>query len=310
MKCAARIVLWSLLFGLAYSQAPLYYSNQNQYFLHGLAHAGWGHLNQDWLANTTDPTPIFSALVEMSYRLLPEAVFHVYYLLIMGVYLLSLVEIFNYLAGGVGMMPRLLFVTLLTLLHSAVLRLASVQLTGVDYPWYFQAGLAGQYVLGAMLQPSVFGVLLVASVAAFVRGLPIFAVTLSSLACIVHATYLMPAAFLTVAYLIQLARERAFRKATMAGLWSLLLVAPVVLYNLTVFTPADDTSRVNFAVAQAILAHLRIPHHADPTRWFDVVAGLQLLWIAASIWLVRRSRLLLVLLIPFLLGWPSRVSSS
>src|SRR5438105_2669284 len=50
-------------FVAAYGQAPLYYSNQNQYFLHGLAQAGHGFLGDDWLARSLDPTPVFTALV-------------------------------------------------------------------------------------------------------------------------------------------------------------------------------------------------------------------------------------------------------
>ena len=33
---------WSLIFGIIYAQSPLYTSNQNAYFLHGLADAGVG----------------------------------------------------------------------------------------------------------------------------------------------------------------------------------------------------------------------------------------------------------------------------
>ena len=183
MATALRFLFWSVVFGLAYAQAPLYYSNQNQYFLHGLARAGWGHLDRDWLANTADPTPVFSAMVEVSYRWFPEEIFHVYYLLIFGLYLWSMVELFKHLAGdAANPTTRLVFITLLTLIHSAALRWASAQLTGVDYPWYGQAGVAGQYVLGAMFQPSVFGVLLIASIAVFVRGRPILAIVLSSVA--------------------------------------------------------------------------------------------------------------------------------
>ena len=43
---------------------------------------------------------------------------------------------------------------------AGALRLISVRVLGIDYPWYFQSGLAGQYALGPGLQPSAFGVLL------------------------------------------------------------------------------------------------------------------------------------------------------
>ena len=56
------LILLAAGFALAHTQSPLFFSNQNQYLLHGLADAGYGHLSHDWLANTKDPTPAFSFL--------------------------------------------------------------------------------------------------------------------------------------------------------------------------------------------------------------------------------------------------------
>ena len=52
-------LLLALVFAAAYTQPVHYYSNQHQYLLHGLADAGYGNLSNDWLAHTTDPTPVF-----------------------------------------------------------------------------------------------------------------------------------------------------------------------------------------------------------------------------------------------------------
>ena len=79
LRSALEFVAWGVLLGLAYGQAPLYTSNQNQYFLHGLAQAGQGLLAEDWLANTTDPTPVFTWLVVATARYLPRAAFYLYY---------------------------------------------------------------------------------------------------------------------------------------------------------------------------------------------------------------------------------------
>src|SRR5262249_55406051 len=80
----------SIPFSAAYCQAPLYYSNQNQYFLYGLARAGEGYLRDDWLAQTGDPTPLFSGLVSFTARFLQPWVFHIYHALLQGVYLAAL----------------------------------------------------------------------------------------------------------------------------------------------------------------------------------------------------------------------------
>jgi len=310
-----------LICGIAYTQAPLYYSNQNQYFLHGLAQAGWGNLEHDWLANTADPTPLFSGLVAVTGRHLHEALFHVYYLLIIGLYFYSLASLVAWLkphdkedepaSGGReppddsttsgGSRPPLaekstriqIFLALFVILHAGIVRWASVQVFGVDYPWYFQAGLAGQYVLGGMFQPSVIGVLLLASILAFVRRRPWLAAVLAALAGVIHATYLLPAAFLTLAYMLVLWREQGWRPALYVGLATLGMVAPALIFHVTMFAP---TSAETFAEAQSNLAHLRIPHHAEPERWFDVIALLQVIWGLIAMGLVWRTRLFLLLL--------------
>src|SRR4051794_2445083 len=87
-------ILGSALFAAAYCQAPLYYSNQNQYFLHGLAWADVGLLREDWLANTADPTPIFSGLVAATVRWLHLGAFYGYHALLLGTYLAALVALF------------------------------------------------------------------------------------------------------------------------------------------------------------------------------------------------------------------------
>jgi hypothetical protein len=299
-RATLLFLLWAALFGIAYTQPLLYYSNQNQYFLHGLAQGGEGYLSEDWLANTADPTPVFSALVAFTYRHLGAALFYVYQALLLGVYFHALAGIFTVLSGGEpSQRARLGFIALFVALHSGLLRWLSTQLLGVDYPWYFQAGVANQYILGAGLQPSVFGVLLVLSVYTFLRDRPFAAATWSSLAAVVHSTYLLSAAFLTLSYLILLWREKRIRKATLVGVYALVLVSPVLMYNLATFRPSSPEA---FAQAQQLLAHLRIPHHASPERWFDAIACAQVVWIVLALGLVRRTRLFPILALPFVLS--------
>lgn len=289
---------WSLItllfFGLACTQAPLYYSNQNQYFLHGMAHAGHGLLADDWLANTADPTPVFSALVAFSYRYLGEFSFYAEYLVILGIYAGSLLWLFTFLYPGKPLSVRLTFVAVMMMLHSGLIRLASGRLLGTDYPWYFQAGLAGQYLLGPTFQPSTFGVLLVLSVALFVADRPLAAAVAVAVSCTFHSTYLLSGGILVCSYLYVLIREGRLRRAAAVAVTALLLVLPVLAYNLITFSPRSATT---FAQATDLLADFRIPHHCVIERWFDVVAGLQILWVFLGIYLSRGSRLFPVLLI-------------
>jgi hypothetical protein len=300
VKAVLSFLFWAIMFGVAYTQPPLYYSNQNQYFLHGLARGGDGFLDEDWLANTADPTPVFSGLVAFTYRHLHESFFYLYYLLILGVYCHALADIFVVLSGRrPAPLTRLAFLVLVVALHSALLRWSSCRLFGVDYPWYFQAGVANQYVLGAGLQPSVFGVLLVLSVSTFLRDRPLLAATWAALAAVMHSTYLLSAALLTLAYLYLLCREKRLRTALFVGLWALLLVSPVLIYNLRTFAPS---SAETFTEAQHLLAHFRIPHHALVERWLDGIACAQIGGIVVAMCLVRGSRLFAILFVPFVLS--------
>jgi hypothetical protein len=297
---AGPFLAWAVAFAIAHTQAPLYYSNQNQYFLHGLAEAGWGDLDRDWLANTHDPTPVFSAVVDFTYRFLGESVFYVYYFLLLGAYFSCLAAIPTVLPGPpLRGLARFGYLTLLVIVHAAALRLASVYLFGRDYPWYAQTGVANQYVLGPGLQPSAFGVLLIVSVAAFARGRPVLAVLSAAGAAILHPTYLLSAALLTSTYMALLCWAGRWRAAVLLGAGSLCAVLPVVIYSLRMFAP---TSPEHFAEAQRILAEVRIPHHADVGQWLDAIAVGQLAWIAVALWLTRGSTLFPVLTLPALAG--------
>lgn len=298
LRRVGSFLCWSAIFGLSYTQAALYYSNQNQYFLQGLADAGRGQLAEDWLANTRDPTPVFSAFVNFVGSRLDERLFYVVYVLLLGLYLHSLRGIAAR-AAPLGSSGRLALATLLVALHAGITRLGSAQLLGVDYPWYFQAGVAGQYLLGFGLQPSVFGVLLLASISTFMRDRPWAAATWAALGAVMHATYMPAAGMLVLAYMLLLWRDGRWRQALAIGVWALILVAPIVAYSLVNFAPSSLES---FAEAQRILAHVRIPHHAEPERWFDGIALAQVLWIVAAIGLVWRTRLFVILAVVFTLS--------
>jgi hypothetical protein len=289
-------LLWTVIFGLSYTQAPLYFSNQNQYFLHGLARAGYGFLDDDWLASTRDPTWTFSSMVALVAGWLDPRVFYLLYLLLLGAYFCSLMGVAGRLHPGASRPALVVIATLLVVVHAGIVRLASARLTGVDYPWFLQAGVAGQYLLGFGLQPSACGVFLLVSVRAFVADRPWQAATWACVAAILHATYLLAAGLLVLSYMVSYFRDGRPRQALSLGLWSLLLVAPVVAYSLAQFGPSDPES---FAEAQHILAHVRVPHHADPERWFDIIALGQVLWIVAAIALVWGTRLFLITVIVF-----------
>jgi len=277
---------WGALFGLAYGQAPLYTSNQNQYFLHGLARAGRGYLRQDWLANTADPTPLFTGLVRLTAGLLDERLFYLYFLLLAAVYLHSLWGIADRLFGLSSSRGRsLFFLVTFFVLHSAGLRIALGRFAGAGWEYLFDGGVAGQRVLGTVLQPSTFGVLLLLAVDQFLRGRPYRAAAAAAASALLHPTYLLCAAILVGSMLWLLyRRERNLRLPLRAGGLALVLVLPALVYNVRTFLPASPA-------ALEILAQVRVPEHAVVAEWFDPAAAVKLAMILLAIYLVRGSPL-------------------
>ena len=289
LRQVIRFTGLSLLFAVIYSQSPLYSSNQHQYFLHGLAHAGVGNLREDWLAGTRYPTPVFSWIVEGTARTLGPAAFYLEYALLMGVYLVSLTDIVR----STGLLPvsgraRAAFGVGMLAVHSAAARFALSRALGPDWSFALESGVAAQRLLGQVFQPSVFGVFLVASVALFLRGRPYLAAASAALAASVHPTYLLPAALLVLIYCAWTAwRGGGWRRAAGTGGLALVLVLPIVMYVTINFGASGPE---NSRLAQEILVS-RIPHHAVPAKWLDPPVGSQVVILLAALYWVRKTRL-------------------
>lgn len=240
--------------------------NQNTYLLSGLAGSGYGHLSADWMSTTTSPFILFSWLVGglNTIGLVPGT--QVVSLLLALVFSLGSVIIFRSRdagsAGGWG--PLCLFVLLMSVV--------------AIHDTFMLRGMAGQYVLGMYLQPSEFGVLMVLAVALFAAGRPISPYVCAALAGIFHQSYLLPGAFLVLAFAShQLLLCRTPKAAIVGCLTALAIVSPVLWYSYTQFAPSDAEA---FRASRAIIAERRIPHHAIPAHWFDRTQVLNLLVIA------------------------------
>lgn len=301
VRSLALFIVGTAVFAVAYCQAPLYYSNQNQYFLHGLAWAGGDNfLREDWLANTRDTTPLFSALVMVTARYLHPWLFYLDHALLLGLYLTAMLGLFAAIVGESGAGRRWpVFFALFVVTHSALARWCSFHWLGDDYPWFAQGGLAGQYTLGSMFQPSMFGVLLVVAVCLFVRGWPFAATVCAALGAVIHSTYLLPAGMLVLGMMAALVVKRRAWQALGVGALALVLVLPVIAYVLLTFGP---TSPGEFKEAQAILVNFRIPHHTRSDYWLNGLAVLQIMWVGAGVVLARPARLRYLLAVPFALA--------
>lgn len=281
-------ILLSLLMVLIYTQKPLFTSNQNQYFLSGMAKAGIGSLNDDWLANTKEPTPLFSMLVKWTYKGLKNpAWFYFYYAILMGLYIFSLLgildEFFHIRENTTGF---ILTASLILIFHSAAMRFILSRLIGTNWSFLFDGGVAGQRLLGTVLQPSVFGVLLVVSLYFFIKGRVYWAAILAAAAACIHPTYLFTSALMTIGYLItEIVERKNFKKALLPSVLTLILVTPILIYIFTNFTGTEGAEE-----ARRILVDIRIPHHTLTSYWLDFSVLFKITMILFAILLVRKEK--------------------
>jgi hypothetical protein len=312
---AGVFVLIALAFGVAYTQSHLYESNQNTKFLHGIAQAGFGYLQQDWLAKTIDPLPAFSFLVYLTYSV-NQNLFYLQYLILLGVYLFSLIAIASCLFGIRKSYPELFaFLGLIFLLHSRWVINAVQRRLGFDLE-LLHDGLAQQYLLGLEYQNSTFGVLFLLSFYLFLKRRYVWAALCLGVAAILHSAYIFSAGLVTLAFCLSIFWEnlqgaraagkinlralfQAVKQPFWIGLLVLVMVIPVLWYNAAYLGP---TSPAIFAQAMHIQVYDRIPYHSLVSDWLNTGAYIQIAIMLVGLILAWRSRLFPVVLSLFLGG--------
>ncbi len=273
----AFLLALALSFAAAYAQRPLFTSNQNTYFLHGLAWAELGELEHDWTAATTTTVPLFNVYVAALLRTdLLHASYFVHGSLIV-VYIGSLLALFLHLrprASSAGLALGTLF-------------LAALHTDAFTIPWpsfeylrvHLTEGLAGQPLLRPFHQPSGFGVGLLAALALFTRGHLVPAVVIATVTTWFHAIYLLPAGLLVLTMAALHVRHDRAETLRAIGLFALGVLPPLAWAASFVEGGAE---------AASILVHRRFPHHADLATWFDATSVAQICWALFGIALVAR----------------------
>lgn len=289
----------AVVFGVSHGQFPLYYFVQNQHFFHGLKLAGVGFLRNDWLASTADVWPVFSVMVDLTYRFVGERAFYFYYILLLGVYIYSLVGIAAMVSPIGSSRPKFVaFLALVTAVHSPLFGHLSTRLLGWNAGPVLVEGVASQRILYDMLQPSAFGAFLLLSIYLFLRSRPMLAIFSSSVAAAFHPVYILLGAGLNVAYLVVMARRGEDRATiTRLAVCAAALLLPVSVYMIVAFFP---TSRELWSQALAVLVHIRIPRHALVSRWLDGLVWVRVAIVVAGIYLIRRTPLFTVMLLLFI----------
>jgi len=295
-----------LVFAISFRQLPLYTWDQNTYFLHGLANAGVGFLSIDWLSQTADTVPVFSALVNGTVQVLDENSFYFFYIAILAIYGYSILGIVCYVYGfDKSSIKYICYFALFTIWYSGLLvsllskfHVLSQFASILGPKGLLIRGVAGQHILGPTFQPSTFGVFLVLSIYAFLRDKPFVAIVCLSIAAIFHPSLLLSAAVLTCTYIVVIVvNEKNYRRALLLGTITLIFIIPILTYIYLNFRP---TTTDIYAHAQSILMDYRIPHHAKVTTWFGKSTLFQIMVVSVSIFLVRHTKLFQVLLMPFL----------
>ncbi len=289
----------SALAAISYRQLPLYSGNQNQYFVHGLASAALGLLKDDWFAHTVDDTPVFSFLVTVTYRYGHEALFYLYYALLVGVYAYGLLGIVtSALHAGDSRMKQWISLCVIIVIHSLALQVISERALRLNSLSLLTYGVADQFIPGNILQPSLFGVLLILSVRAFLESRPHLAVFLAALAATIHPTYLLAAGALGCSYLIEEFRStKSLRHSVGLGFFALVMVLPVIAHVYASFRP---TSPEVYALAGHLRMNTIFPYHMLLARWLGPAAYLKTMLVLGAIILVRRTPLFTVLAVSFL----------
>lgn len=301
MKCIKEwdekyLILFILIFTLSYVQMPLYTSNQNTYLLHGVKDAGINFLQNDWQANTTDPFPLFTFLIAATIKYGAPAVIYIYQSVMVSIYIASILGIMiraNLIDKEKKILALFIFV-IFTFVHSNIFELYSLK---HGYSMLFQGGVASQYILGNIFQPSVFGVLILVSIYFFLSEKTYISILLLGFASIFHSTYILSDAVLTFTYMVVIyIRERNLQQAISIGFFSLLLVLyPLINYYLN-FAP---TSPEIASIAQNILINYRIPHHTIPSYWFGKDTIVKIALVTTALFLIRKNSLFPILFISY-----------
>jgi hypothetical protein len=270
-------LLLGVWFFLVFPTEPLYFENQNTKFLHGMALAGIGHLDQDWTAGTTDVMPVFTAIVYLLHVATPPMVAYLVQIALFAVFLYSVLRIADAAAGKGA--EHTIFPVII-----GVLTVTSQFSNGGARVW---GGVAKQYLLGPALEPQSFGVLFLLAVVWFLRRRTEAALWLTAIPALVHPGYVVPAGALILAFVTAswLSPDKAGRPRLWVIAGSLAAAGASMVYLGLMILP---TSAETWQRANEILATIRIPRHAVPAYWFDVDAGAKVAGLVFVLWLIRQ----------------------
>ncbi len=276
----------SFIIALSFPIDPLFTSNQNIYLLKGIAETENSSLVYDWMANQTDPFPLFTWLTSASFKISP-VLLYIYHIV------LSIILIFSLYLSSQKILNTT-YNSVSTVFFFLLLFLASN---------FFEVlnGVAGQYILGSYFQPSTFGVFLILSITLFCFEKYYLAIIFLLIPSYFHPTYIIQAAFLTLTYQVVIFKKNEIILALLIGIFALIAIMPLVYFLYITFESLPlDTLKIS----KEILAYERMSHHTLYSSWIfrnHTLLGFVLLSSAIIIFRDNKN-LLYLLIIPFTLS--------
>lgn len=303
LKNILYFIFISLCFLISYSpQKLLFYSNQNTYFLHGLASAKYGFLKNDWLAKTLDPFPIFSLGVKYLYLFGGKLSFLIFYWILLLIYFWSLTLIILFVFNINSFRAKFLTACIIIFLHSNFLY-KTYFVTNLFHTNHlstlFVDGLAGQYLIGPGLEPSIFGILILISIYLFFKGRYNFSILTLISSAYLHSSYLLVSALMLSGYISYIWLYGNRKIIIKIVSFYILLIIPLVFFYYPYFT---DSLRVKNE-ALNILYNNRIPHHANIRYWFNNESLLKIIIIIIGLLSNSNKKIIYVFVMPVLVAF-------
>jgi hypothetical protein len=271
-----------------------FHANQNDHLLRGLAAGPFDSLANDWHANTKNPFPVFSLIVQVTSQLFSPSIFYLFQTVVMGVFLFSLIGISDHFFK-LRRSKCLFFAFFSVFLFTNTKAFINFIGVGIYY------GVAGQGLGLSEFLPNGFVALLVLSLYLFLKEKPIWAVLSLCLAGYIHIGYEIAAALLTISFMfITFLETKKLKTPLLLGLLALIVISPVVIY--TYQANADATSQQVHEAAQIIVQE-RIPHHTQVKAWWDSAATTQTIICLLALIIMRKTKVFWFLLFGILVTY-------